>query len=130
MRVVRIDFSVHTMIRVDFIKKHDEKVRHIYDFLNHRHDLLLTIKGIKGEGKKSALVDALYLCNAHKLTVEDVNSSENGWVFLNNRVGLLKIVNIVYSWEDIPTDPSVQVIAFAPDPDYSSSSSSSSSSTS
>jgi len=122
--------SVHTMIRVDFIKKHDEKVHHIYTFLNDRHDLVLTIKGIKGEGKKQCLDEAIALCNAHHHTVEDVNSSENSWIFLNTRVGLLKIVNIVYSWEDMPTDPSVQVIAFAPDPAYSSSSSSSSSSTS
>jgi hypothetical protein len=118
------------MIRVDFIKKHDQKVQHIYTFLNHPHDLVLTIKGSKGEGKKECLTDAIYLCNAHQQTIEDVNSSENSWIFLNTRVGLLKIVNIVYSWEDIPTDPSVQVIAFSPDPDYSSSSSSSSSSTS
>lgn len=118
------------MIRVDFIKKHDQKVRHIYDFLKDPINLTLTIKGTKQEGKKTALDDAIYLCNAHHQTIEDVNSSENSWIFLNTRVGLLKIVNIVYSWEDMPTDPSVQVIAFDRDPDYSSSSSSSLSDTS
>jgi hypothetical protein len=124
------------MIRVDFIKKHDQKVQYIYDFLNHPFNLTLTIKGTKQEGKKTALEDAVYLCNAHQPTIEDINSSENSWIFLNNRVGLLKIVNIVYAWEDMPTsgqrpaDPSVQLIAFDRDPAYSSSSSSSPSITS
>lgn len=130
MNAYRIDLIVYTMIRVDFIKKHDKKVEYIYDFLNHPLNLVLTIKGIRQEGKKWTLDDAIDLCNAHQQIIQDVNSSENSWIFLNTRVGLLKIVNIVYSWEDIPVDPSVQVIAFAPDPDYSSSSSSSSSSTS
>jgi len=118
------------MIRVDFIKKHDEKVRHIYDFLKHPINLTLTIKGTKQEGKKTALEDAIYLSNAHGQAIDYVNSSENSWIFLNTRVGLLKIVTIVYSWEDMPSDPSVQVIAFDRDPSYSSSSSSSSSDTS
>lgn len=109
------------MIRVDFIKKHDQKVQCIYEFLKHPINLTLTIKGTKQEGKKTALEDAIYLCNAHSQTIEDVNSSENSWIFLNTHVGLLKIVNIVYSWEDMPTDPSVQVIAFDRDPVYSSS---------
>ena len=109
------------MIRVDFIKKNDQKVQYIYDFLNDPIHLTLTIKGSRQEGKKTALEDAVYLCNAHQPTIEDVNSSENSWIFLNNRIGLLKIVNIVYSWDDIPTDPSVQVIAFDKDPAYSSS---------
>jgi len=115
------------MIRVDFIKKHDKKVQYIYDFLNHPYNVVLTMKGTRQEGKKSALDDAIDLCNAHQKRIEDVNCSENSWMFLNTRIGIVKTVNIVYSWEDIPTDPSLQVIAFAPDPDYSSSSSSSSS---
>jgi len=118
------------MIRVDFIKKHDQKVQYIYDFLKHPLNLTLTIKGTKQEGKKTALEDALYLCNAHDQAIDYVNSSKNSWIFLNNSVGLLKIVTIVYSWEDMPTDPSVQVIAFDRDPAYSSSSSSSPSDTS
>jgi len=109
------------MIRVDFIKKHDEKVKYIYDFLNHPTHLVLTIKGTRHEGKKIALEDAVYLSNAHQPRIEYVNSSENSWIFLNTYVSLLKIVNIVYSWDDIPTDPSVQVIAFDKDPHYSSS---------
>jgi len=109
------------MIRVDFIKKHDQKVQYIYDFLNHPFNLTLTIKGTRQEGKKTALEDAVYLCNAHHQTIENVNSSKNSWIFLNTRIGLLKIVNVVYAWEDMPTDPSTQVIAFDRDPAYSSS---------
>jgi hypothetical protein len=109
------------MIRVDFIKKHEQKVDHIYEFLNHPLNLVLTIKGTGQEGKKTALVEAIDMCNLIEPSIQDVNSSENSWIFLNNRVGLLKIVNIVYSWDDMPTDLSVQVIAFDRDPAYSSS---------
>jgi hypothetical protein len=117
------------MQRVDFLKAHGDKVKYIYDFLNHKHSPILYIKGMSKEGKKTTTEEAVNLAREEQL-IQDIGYSENSWTFININTAQVKIIHHIYSWDDLPRDSNVPCVAFDRDPRYSSSLLSSSSNTS
>jgi len=106
------------MQRIDFINTHAAKVKFIYDFLNHKHASILCIKGISREGKKEATTQAVNLCKKGE-DIQDIGSTENSWSFININTAHVKIIQHIYSWDEVPKDSNVVCIAFDRDPSYS-----------
>ena len=118
MILTRSRVRVPEMQRTDFITAHTDKVKFIYDFLNHKHSSILCIKGISREGKKETTNQAVDLCKKEE-QIQDIGSSENSWSFININTAHVKIIQHVYSWDEVPKNSNVVCIGFDRDPSYS-----------